>query len=146
MENKEPFELGPLQKLWIQFLREHPERQTKDILGRKAGDDYVACCLGELHLCYHRLNNLPLPFITIDKHEFIIDTYDYNNLQLDASFKDYGLHDANGSFKFKHMEAVMGGGSKYYTSLAIANDAGATWVQIADFIEANPECVFEKSV
>lgn len=162
MENK--FELGPLQKMWVAALRAHPERQGRGYLGRLNKDsrtlhttgDYRACCLGELHLCYHRLNNLPLP---LDDSGSIFDQSDRNPADgsysfLSSSYKRYGLRDEYGSFSvarcmsdgivrhFGHMDI----GSFYVSSLSQANDNGATWIEIADFIENNPEVVFTHSV
>ena len=129
--------LGPLQKAWVAALRAHPERQIKGRLGRGTPTNYQACCLGELHLCHHRLKHERLPF---NENGRIIDQL--NNASavgtLVYSFEKYGLRGNSAPLKSKTLN-----GNK---SLVDANDQGETWDKIADFIEKYPEEVFAKSV
>ena len=140
-------ELGVIQKAWIKSLRENPERQIDGILGRKDDDsdenEYQACCLGELLCVKARLENKPLPF---DEHGCIRDTADTKDFsyfapnlhELEHSYKELGLYSAEGDINCDDL--------KGFSDLAGANDNGIKWFEIANFIEANPEKVFTKSV
>ena len=129
-------ELGPIQKAWLKNLREHPERQMQDQLGRLTPDGgYEACCLGEALLTLHRAQG------TEDSDMFNRDDtlYDHNAMDtLESSYDELGLHDETGSFLHERLDDEA--------SLAEANDAGYSWLAIADFIEENPETVFSRSV
>src|SRR6187551_1661657 len=106
-ENYTKMELGPLQKLWIASLREHPERQTMFSLGRRHTEDgkpYEACCLGELHLCYHRMNHKKLPF---NFDGIIVDGRD--ELGLGNSWALYGLRSNEGRL----LESVLVNGRRF---------------------------------
>lgn len=129
------FELGPLQRMWLDQLRKHPERQAKDQLGYVYVEDYKACCLGELHLCAHRINGKKFPFVE-DK---IVDGVD--DMSLETSYELYGLRDPIGS---PERTIKINGG--FYDSLSELNDGGITWPEIADIVEADPENFFTKSV
>lgn len=135
-------ELGKLQKFWLEQLRKHPERQLKGKLGEGTLDDYKACCLGELHLCNFRLKDEPFPFIGVRLFQNLCNSdYRNNDVNLSYIYEEYGLRGGKGEFKksitFK---------DEVYENLASLNDNGATWPEIADIIEANPENVFTKSV
>lgn len=128
--------LGKLQILWLKNLREHPERQINCILGKGTPRSYQACCLGELHVCYYRMKGKPLPFI-----KDIITDGDSGRVLL-TSYVKYGLvselgQPINGDIMIDGVN---------YKHLAHANDAGVSWTKIADYIEANAEKVFTKSV
>jgi hypothetical protein len=148
MKTKKKFVLGPLQEMWLKSLEEHPERQIDGVLGRGSEKQYFACCLGELHICACRINNLPLPFEDglivdiLDASEEVKEK-DNNNKVLTESYIKYGLSSSVGS--------ISGGwrGSDGYTahqSLASVNDSGVPWKEIAKFIRENPRKVFTKSV
>ncbi len=131
----EKFELGPLQKMWLEQLRKHPERQTAGFLGAGTPEKYEACCLGELHLCAHRLAGKELPFNKKRIHDHYVEGL------LDVSFKKYGLHAPSG---VALNEFITSRGTFY--SLANANDGNVSWLEIADIVEKNPENFFNKSV
>lgn len=129
------FEMGPLQKLWVKSLREHPERQMSGALGvidHQTGT-YQARCLGELKMCALRSIG-ENPFNVF--YRSIMDGAD--TASLSVSYEDFGLYGPLGYFD--------GAALKGNISLANANDAGITWPEIADFIEQNPTAVFTKSV
>jgi hypothetical protein len=149
------FKLGPLQKLWLKNLKGHPERQTSDVLGSREvnsnSSKYMACCLGELHVCHARLHKKKLPFID---DQIMDDTSDSN---LARSFEKYGLRGNSGACKvpvevefvpiyardvFDDKKPKL----KRFASLAIMNDNGVPWKQIAKIIQADPENFFTKSV
>jgi len=129
---KDKFELGTIQKEWIKSLREHPERQMKARLGEGSEDNYRACCLGEWCVVYNRMRGLPAPF----KDGKIISS----NERLDGDTTLIGEH---GVCFYSPSGLIMTPGA---SSLSYMNDSGKTWPQIADFVEANPEAVFIKSI
>ena len=133
------FELGPLQKMWLEQLRKHPERQISHCLGYGTPKEYKACCLGELHLCAHRLANKKLPF---DSNNRICDDSIYGTLSY--SYEQYGLNSSVGQ-SVKEFTTSFIEDKSFYT-LAQANDGGVSWPEIADIIEKNPENFFTKSV
>ena len=129
--------LGKLQKMWIASLREHPERQYRWRLGKGTPEDYQACCLGELHLCAYRMKGEELPF-----YDGVVRDGDRVD-QLGASYRKYGLRSQGGVLS---VSVYLPGYTTMFYSLAAMNDNGVTWAEIADFVEANPELVFTKSV
>lgn len=141
MENTK-FELGPFQKEWIKNLKENPNRQTTSCLGSKLGGDYQACCLGEGLVTYHKMMNLPEPFIESNlahKYKEISDGNSY--CYLNASWSLLGLVCEKGSLINKKLPI-----NGKFTSLAEANDGGANWAEIAEYMENNPENIFVKSI
>lgn len=129
--------LGEVQKLWVENLRKHPERQTSEVLGFKDKETgYKACCLGELLLCKYRLNKKKMPF---DKRGNILSDGDLESLI--GNYKDLGLKSSIGHVDFVRDEEIT-----HDQSLAEANDSGFSWKEIAEFIEKYPEKVFTKSV
>lgn len=138
MENK--FEMGPVQKLWIKQLREYPERQTTGMLGYGTPEDYKACCLGELALCYARIHNLELPFVVWKIKDIDEDGDRFANVNvLSNNWEKYGLKGQGGQIYDVDFD-------NHIKSLASMNDGGKTWTEIANFIESDPENVFTKSV
>lgn len=133
------FEMGPIQKLWVQSLKDHPERQRVCILGFGTPHEYKACCLGEYLLCEARYLNKPLPFI----HKDIIDIHKDDSTRAEDSllfaYERLGLRSSLGAILPNEQRVC-------HESLAYMNDTGYTWSEIADFIEANPERVFTKPV
>jgi len=132
MEDK--FELGPIQKEWLKSLREHPERQMSGQLGEGIPESYNACCLGEWCVVYNRMMGLPDPF---------------RNGQIYSGGSLGWLKEPhNDCFNREYggTSALIEGSLKTYKSLGHMNDSGVTWPEIADFVEANPEAVFIKSI
>ena len=136
-------ELGNLQKEWIKSLREHPERQISGTLGRKHDDDYLACCLGELLMTAYRFNYIDNPFG--DKHYNDTCLVNGGNTgTIERDYDEFGLYSCAGTFKNGQQINIKNNG---YISLAGMNDSeNMTWLEIADFIEQNPEIVFSKSI
>lgn len=132
--------LGPIQKEWIRRLRAHPERQQESALGTQKPDGtYTACCLGEgglvagvCHWGGHSKLCVPDPTAEGEDQEGFLGYGAYQAL---------GLWNSRGGF---HSPVVTP--TESYTSLANMNDGGLTWPQIADYMEANPDNVFERSV
>ena len=127
--------LGPVQKEWVEYLRNNPSKQMKSCLGHvnpSNGEIIRACCLGA-GLIIARKNQ---PDKGYDSNGVIRDL-DENEIINTAAIENpdlLGLHDG---FGFIPKDAV---------SLAMLNDEGKTWPEIADFIEKHPEEVFSKSV
>lgn len=125
---KQKFTFGPLQTAWLKSLREHPERQMRDLLGQRCSDgSYKACCLGEAGLIanvcmFNERGELRT------KNGLISDCY------LDDVYTSIGLRSRDGQRKDD--------GNKELSHL---NDTGYTWPQIADIIEAEPEQYFTES-
>ena len=71
------------------------------------------------------------------------EIYDGSSDYPKNSFEDIGLITYTGEFKGDEYHQI---GDNKYDCLADANDDGATWLEIAEFIENNPEVVFNKSV
>lgn len=138
--NNASFELGPLQKMWLESLEKHPERQGRKVLGEGNSTHYKACCLGELLICEARLQGKPLPF----SEDNVL--YDGNSFYLYDSYKRLGLRSKEGALK-EHAGFFFRGGKEICLhSLARMNDHGYTWPEIAAYIRANPENVFTKPV
>ena len=125
--------LGPIQQYWVSELRNHPERQTYNILGFKEGDTIRACCLGQAKIC-------------LDGDDaFVIDSSGRTKIGSNSLWgilspldtDRLGLRSGLGDLS----EDVSIGNNHYY-SLADMNDKGMTWLEIVDFIENNPELVF----
>ena len=132
------FKLGPLQKMWVESLKAHPDRQTTDILGEGHPRDYKACCLGELHLCYHRMKHKKYPFNAFGS----LTDRDHIGM-LYTSHAKYGLRDEKGGLRKPY---TIDGSSVPFFSLASMNDNGVSWPDIAKYIESNAENVFVHSV
>lgn len=160
-------ELGPIQKAWVQSLREHPERQMRYVLGKGTPDNYTACCLGELHIIGCKMLNKPLLFETqlhikdcipiqveLDEKDLILQDEDEGDAGiLRTSYNYYGLHSPRGEIKFgndykedERLPKTKDGGFRPMFSLAEMNDNDYTWAEIADYIEKYPEAIFTKSV
>ncbi len=140
-------ELGPVQKAWIASLREHPERQTSDILGKGTPEDYKACCLGELLVVEAKVLGHALPFT----EDGIIYDGDSNGEFNDAeclanSYGRLGLKSGAGSLTETVALHLGTDKERRYHCLAGMNDHGVPWNEIADYIESDPENVFTKSV
>lgn len=124
-------ELGPKQLEWIKSLREHPERQLKGALGIKSHDRIQVCCLGEYGLICNVIRFYP-------GHREL--SCHGNWRILTDVWKDIGLHSDFGDFViYKNYKG------RNYTSLAKMNDGGMTWSEIADYVESDPDNVFNFS-
>ena len=127
-------QLGPVQERWVQFLEQHPDLQGTSRLGyivrdgENLCDGTKMCCLGAaLFTLYpYKVGSL--------------DDYGYK-LSLETTYKILGLNNPRGSLKVSFTEGRM-----HFYSLAEMNDKGFTWPEIAAYIRANPENVFERSV
>lgn len=104
---------------------------------------YRACCLGELHIIGCRMLGTPLPIKGTAIAEWTGNGIITSVLQV--SYKKYGLRSKAGGFRDSIIHKI-GEVNASSLSLAEANDAGASWIEIAEFIEDNPEVVFTKSV
>lgn len=130
------FEMGPLQKQWVADLRKYPERQVDCELGYKtANNTFRACCLGQLLITDCEMNNKEIP---LNQHGRLFDKKLNADGYLDNSYEEYGLFSEKGK--------IEGGNLKGHSNLGVANDEDVSWIEIADFIEANPEKIFTKSV
>ena len=132
-------QLGPIQKEWVRQLKAHPEWQLSGKLGRSTSDGCKYCCLGlglvvlaEKGLC--QLNWEP------NNDGFLLRESSFSSATLLVDFKKLGLRDHVGSLLL-HDDT-----ERHLSSLSAMNDHGITWIQIANFIEQNPELVFTKSV
>lgn len=120
--------LGPIQTLWIAEMRAHPERQFKERLGYRDSDKTLhLCCLGQLLIVandckWTKDNNLT----TL--------TDDYSGID---DYIKYGLRSSLGQLKRSFGK---------YSELSQMNDIDMTWLEIVDYIVANPNNVFTKSV
>jgi hypothetical protein len=130
-------ELTELHKEWIADLRRYPERQGKNYLALRDNKDNIiqACCLGQLLLTAERLG---LHTCIWDNTRLVSDRE--NNCTSLNRYKTFGLVNTIGGFKLPMQ--VCNPIRVVYNSLADANDAGVSWLEIADFIEQNPDKVF----
>ncbi len=123
--------LGPKQKNWIKALRSGRFKQGQEHL-RSTKDEF--CCLGvRCHQARKRLG------LKVEKED---DKYGYNKETAGLPEKvreDLKMIGSLGCFTDKQPHRI--GKHKKY-ALAFHNDSGATFLQIADFIEKNPELVF----
>lgn len=119
------------QKLWIAALRSGEYKQGREMLSD--GDSY--CCLGVL--CEIAIQH----GVGIEKVARLGERVRYNG-ELSVAPKEavkwVGLHAKNGKVNSKLTDSRLHGGGE----LSAANDRGATFAEIADFIEAHPEAVF----
>jgi len=96
------------------------------------------CCLGQAVVTmkeFYGINPIS-KFINQEEGRILFD--ERSDTELDKSWKELGLYDCDGGFR--NRESI-----KPYASLVQMNDEGATWPEIADFIEENPEIVFTES-
>lgn len=139
-------ELGPIQRAWIKELREHPERQMKEALGRVGpdGKTFYACCLGQGLVCLRGLENVVVDGRIVDTHptgtvfgpgsDENLPTFSYGELGLRSPS---GHIDNTGPFKFDDVAQAL---------TDINDHNGNTWADIADLMEEHPEWIFTKSV
>ena len=122
------FKLGPLQEEWVQSLEQHPERQMIQRLGRKNSDgSYRACCLGQAGLIA------------------VVCEWNEDGDLVVKGGGGYALLERN-SYKAMGLRSPSGFSKGTLSPLAVINDSGATWPEIAALIRANPEEYFTHSV
>jgi hypothetical protein len=131
-------QLGPKQKQWVQFLRDNPQLQMPGRLGQLVDGELKMCCLGA---CLIILDKKKL---NIDNQ--LIDTTEFIDKTLSHSYKQMGLNSSTGELILSEINSGITSKIRYKKSLAQANDNGISWLEIADFIENNPEAVFTHSV
>lgn len=126
-------QLGPIQEKWVKALEDNPEEQGFNKLGNITDNKY--CCLGKLCMILHEIKGTT-PTVTD-----ISSLIDNDSLFYLKSYKKAGLLDEAGELKeYAKID------NKSYASLADMNDNGCTWTEIAAYIRANPDNVFNKSV
>lgn len=119
---------------WIDYLRANPEKQGQRKL-HILQDDKM-CCLGAL--CF--LNQ------DLVKKELEYGYFSYT--WIDKGMEDRDIAGLPEGFKdFLHLNNFLGDNvlsatNGFSVNLATANDAGKSWPEIADFIENNPEAIF----
>ncbi len=148
-------ELGPIQQKWVEDLMSYPERQIKNILGRKEDDGTIrACCLGQALLSFCEIEGIEPNFIRSEQDQCGSDVAEfwlkdlgdesfYDEDDLGSSYREIGLHDEIGKIAFGKGLSYDG---EVYSALAHANDGEVPWKVIAEFIINNPKAVFNESV
>lgn len=144
--------LGPIQQAWIADLRANPGKQITGTLATKKEDGTVgACCLGQALITICRLEGMDEPWIkrvVFDREDLRDGMEGDFDTKVLKSYKKLGLKSSNGVFDttsdIQPQPAKVG--DKEYLCLTEMNDKGMTWLEIADFIEANPDLVFNKFV
>ncbi len=111
--------LGPKQKKWIKALKSGKYKQCKHQLCNGVG----YCCLGVANE--------------------VLDLNEVSSTCLSGSFKSIGLRSGFGLFSEQYQ---FPRGPRTYSNLTELNDNGISFIEIADFIENNPELVFTRSV
>ncbi len=130
-------ELGPLQREWIEALRSGEFKQTTGCLfrtdGLKSGEVIPNCCLG-VACIVAEANGMELKFSESGGRMYVEG---YGSRLPDEVRYALNFHNDLG-----WLSSPLRIGDEQWTELADANDSGATFAQIADFAEANPEAVF----
>lgn len=119
-------ELGQNQKLWIEALRSGSYLQCKDELYHDGDNSY--CCLGVANTMFN------------------LNAQDNETLD-GTNYKEVlGLRDACGEIHYDDYDDEDEQDVSECLSLIEMNDCGKSFIDIADFIEANPQLVFTHSV
>lgn len=126
--------LGPIQTQWLAGLRANPEQQMKGSLGIPHENKY--CCLGK-GLVIAKGGDIKIDAGRLKSGNCAVS--------LNEDYRLLGLYSHVGKpiGGLRHQIKING---KSYDSLACANDEGATWPEIADWIEANADKIFTKAV
>ena len=134
--------LGKIQKAWIADLRKYPERQFKNKLGEKNEKGEIkACCLGQALLTYCEVEGIkPVWEYEKSNDSYVLSDFLHSEMYLVGSYNKLGLRDGAGDL----LNSVVIGNC-IYSSLASMNDNDIPWSKIADYIESNPENVFQES-
>lgn len=155
-------EPGPLQLKWIETLEQHPERQMKDVLGRKhTNDSFTCCCLGQggliADVCTW-FEDILVPNAIVQKmKEGGVDSSELPEDLFGESYKALGLRSPTGARLESDLTALekelFSFAPRYANknlSLAFINDLstedGGTWANIAKTLRAHPEKYFTHSV
>lgn len=148
-ENSKPqYPYTQVQLDWIKALREHPERQTQGSLGEKnpITGELRLCCLGQALLCLNPDIKFSCGGISLlDEGDDITASALTKSRVLINSYKKLNLRSSNGSLLKSYKEHPEKKGYSY-DSLTEMNDHGFTWIQLADYIETNPENVFTNHI
>lgn len=135
-------ELGPRQKQWIKWIRENESKyKCVNELGTfdSARKELSECCI--------------LGSLLYKENKYKVAKIINNNLTdisgstcfLTETYNELGLYDKGGLFKDNQLEYYVNGKTVVAHSLSEANDKLIPWSVIADFIEENPQSVFNKS-
>jgi hypothetical protein len=129
--SKKKQKLGPLQQEWIRCLRSRAWKQTTKKLCRESNGKVAYCCLG-VACEVSAANGVSLA----QRFNERLWAFDGETATLPDAVVD--------TLRFHSDSGDLYGGEKLdgRTSLVDANDHGATFKQIADFVEAHPEAVF----
>ena len=120
-------ELGPNQKAWVAALRSGWYQQGE---GKLLDENGCYCCLGVAASLYH-------PKDQIRGEDTLSSIFDVAEA--------LALYDDIGGFILANTPAGRGFLKTADRSLAEANDNGATFEEIADFMEAHPHAVFREA-
>lgn len=124
---------GPIQELWLQSLKNNPERQSRSCLGHyimgKEKKEYRACCLGELALITGKAK-----FIDNDLKVILPDGKQGSSHTLIGIHEELGLNSPAGACN-----------GIDHNSLATNNDIYMTWPEIAIHVRKNFNLYFNKS-
>lgn len=152
--------LGPKQQAWVDALRANPEQQLRGSLIHT--ERYVNgigyCCLGKL--CAMDMANAPegtykeygigilgLSYYGMDESTYGLARYLVKEYGFRSNLGALAIPFYNdGSTHHKKWFPDIKQGEGFYPCLAALNDNGATWPQIANYIEAHPGNVFTKFV
>lgn len=144
MSSPKQMELGIKQLEWLDFLENNEDKKLRFKLGTVTEEGQIekAGCLGSLLMTVKPNSYSPHSLNIIDQKDdessYIIPRY---------SYKELGLHSPMGDFKeLKMIVHQPNGLVREYSSLGEANDQGAPWSEIAEFIRLNPQVVFAESI
>ncbi len=136
-------ELGPNQQKWVSALRSGDFKQTREALGLKTEDGEKYCCLGVAEFLFGRVDRESSMgrIIFGDSDEYSEDVLTTKTM------KKLGLKDHAGGWTWgsPHTLDKRDIGEVSAICLSQANDLGASFEEIADFIESNPSLVFKES-
>ena len=122
-------------ELWLTTLEQHPERQTTGVLGEvlEEGKEKF-CCLGQLCEIYYDSS-----IKIVDKNSNI--TFNGEDIALPSDLQNFmGFYGDEGLILGEQPEKD----GTTFNTLTEMNDDGCTWPEIAAFIRANPEQVFDR--
>lgn len=116
-------------KKWVEALRSGEYKQARGALTRKRNGDVSHCCLGVACDLYAKENELDIEEAKRTS-EGVVISYGGTTGYLPERVREWlGLRDFCGAF-----DAI--------NSLASRNDSGATFNEIANIIESEPEGLF----
>lgn len=129
-------------KAWVAALRSGDYKQTKAVLAEQLNGDYGYCCLGvacELYAKEHPKFKVVEIEESDTTHKRNIKKYDVDGItSLPNKVRKWlNLSDTNGTYYPEDSDS---------SSLAFDNDQGATFDEIADLIERNPNGLFKTEI